>query len=438
MSHHIKSLLIEKMVTGGYGLGRSSTGKVVLVHGVIPGERVDVHVFRSKKKYDLAFVTAISKKSAKRLEPTCPLFMQCGGCTLQHLAYDDQVQYKKDIFLDDWTRFFGDAAFVSPLTFYQSANIYAYRQRIRLHLHDDELCFYRHHSTKAIPVDACFLAHDSINTCLEFLDKQESFQDIKCNLRELVLHHNPALNQCVVELFSERKLRPADKKRIDTLLLSEQIQSIRVYGKSDELLLVAGDPVEIRFSMPTDFGECNFNMIPGDFCQINMEQNNKMLDFIMKSIDHDRPHQVLDLFCGLGNFSIPLAKHGHRVTGIDLKRSSIRSAEKNCTINKTKASFVRMSAIAGIKNQIKQKNMFDVILLDPPRAGFKEGAHLLHTLNPTQIFYIACDQQTQMRDLRQIIDSGYRVKEVCLFDMFPQTHHLESLVVLEKESGVTL
>ena len=432
MVNHIRSLCIEKIVTGGYGLCRSSSGKIILVHGVIPGEIVDVQVFRSRKNYDLGFVTSISGTSPKRIHPVCKLHGQCGGCTLQQVSYDTQVQYKQEIFREDWQYFFKKTAHLSDIKFLEAPEPFAYRQRIRLHVEDGVPCFYRHHSNTPISVHNCVLAQDAINQCLRKLEMSQDFDELKYHLNELVLHHNPATHQCVVELFFTRKLRPADRKRIQQLLDISLIQSVRTYGKSQELLLVVGDKQDLHFSLETTIGTMQFKMIPGDFCQINMNQNQAMLDYILNRIDHHTPSRVLDLFCGLGNFSIPLAKYGHQVTGIDLKRSSIRSAEYNCRLNKTNATFFRMSAQEGLQQQIQQANSFDIVILDPPRAGFKDGAKEIAKLSAKQIFYIACDQQTQMRDIQQTLACGYRVKEICLIDMFPQTHHLESLIILEK------
>jgi 23S rRNA (uracil1939-C5)-methyltransferase len=434
MLNHIPSLHIEKIVAGGYGLGHSRQGKVILVQHVIPGENVSVRIFKSRKNYDLGFVTAIVDASPKRIQPVCRLFGQCGGCSLQHISYTDQTQYKREVFIEDWQRFFKETTTPANIRFLKASEPFSYRQRIRLHIDDhDAPSFYRHHSNKPIAVSHCFLAKDIINKCLQDLETSPVFDELQNHLNELVLHHSPADNQCVLELFSSRKLRPSDQKRLEQLLDLPTIQSIRIYGKSKELLFTAGDRQNIHFSMSTSAGIMNFQMIPGDFCQINMSQNQAMLDYILSRIDHGTSSRILDLFCGLGNFSIPLAKYDHQVTGIDLKRSSIRSAKLNCSLNQTKAEFIRMSAYDGVQEQIRQKNSFDIIILDPPRAGFKEGTKDLIKLSAQQIFYIACDQQTQMRDIQQILVSGYRIKEICLIDMFPQTHHLESLVILEKD-----
>ncbi len=433
MTNFIRSLHIEKIVTGGYGLGRSENGKIILVHNVLPGEIVDVQIFRSKKSYDLGFVTSISTPSDQRINPSCPYFNKCGGCTFQHLSYKDQIHYKQDIFLEDWQRFCQETNQHAKVEFLRASQPFAYRQRIRLHVVDAEVCFYRYHSTKPIVVEQCLLARYPINKCLQRLDDMQVWQDLLDHVSEIVLHHNPENDRCLLELFVTRKLRPTDEKRINSLLDLDLVQGIRVYGQSRELLLSVGDDSDIRFSMTNEYGTSSFVLIPGDFCQINMEQNQAMLDFVMNHIDHGQPCRILDLFCGLGNFAIPLARQGHRVTGIDLKRSSIRSAERNNLLNETGADFIRMSAEDGVQEEINQGNKYDIIILDPPRAGFKEGASDLHQLAAEKIFYISCDQQTQMRDLRQIVSRGYRVKEVCLVDMFPQTHHLESLVVLERE-----
>ncbi len=433
MANHIKDLRIDKIVAGGYGLGRTAAGKVVLVHGVIPGERVDVEVFRAKKSYDLAFVTSIVQPSPQRISPLCPLFGQCGGCTMQHLAYADQVQYKKEVFAEVWKSFFKNGSAQPDVHFFEAQDPFGYRQRIRLHIEDGVPCFYRHHSTKPVAVSKCVLAKEPINTCLSVLASSAPFQELKYHLNELVLHHNPENDSCVVELYFTRKLRPADRKYLRQLVNLEGIQSVRGYGESRELLCVEGDEVNIHFSMGTGASESSFTLVPGDFCQVNLAQNQGLLDFILTHVDHTQPSRILDLFCGLGNFSIPLARRGHHVTGVDLKRSSIRSAEANNELNKTDASFIRMSARDGVQAQLRQNRAYDIIVLDPPRAGFKDGAPDLSRLSAKQIFYIACDQQTQMRDLQEIIAGGYVVKDVCLVDMFPQTHHLESVVLLERD-----
>jgi 23S rRNA (uracil1939-C5)-methyltransferase len=431
MTNHIKNLPIDKLVAGGYGLGRTAAGKVVLVHGVIPGESVDVQVFRSKKSYDLGFVTAVVQPSPQRIQPLCPLFGQCGGCTLQHLAYEDQVQYKEQVFSEDWKRFFKQPLPHPDLHFLRAEDPFGYRQRIRLHIVDGNPCFYRHHSQKPIAVSACLLAKPPINDCLQRLDSLAVYQELKYHINELVLHHNPENDCCVLELYFTRRLRPTDRKYLRQLVNVDMIQSVRAYGEAGELICTEGDELNIHFSMGAAQSASSFSMVPGDFCQVNMAQNQTMLDFIMSHIDHDQSAQILDLFCGLGNFSIPLARLGHKVTGVDLKRSAIRSAENNNELNKTDATFIRMSAQDGVQAQIRQARVYDIVILDPPRAGFKEGAGDLAELKARQIFYIACDQQTQLRDLQQLIASGYAVKEVCLVDMFPQTHHLESVVMLE-------
>ncbi len=430
MSHHLKELGIEKIVTGGYGLGHSPTGKVVLVQGAIAGELLDVQIFKSKKSYDIGFITAIKEPSPLRIEPLCKHAGECGGCSLQHLAYDEQIRVKKEVFLEDWQRYFKDTI-LPKIEFYPAPAPFNYRQRIRLHLDDGDHCFYRHHSNKSIPVESCLLAKESINTSLDELKSQPAYSDLQEHLTEIVLHDNPANNRCIIELFFKRKLRPADKKRINALLKLPTIQAVRAYGSSSELLLLAGDDPKLHFSMENRYGSLAFSLIPGDFCQINMAQNQAMLDYVMARIDHDKPKRILDLFCGLGNFSIPLAKLGHKLTGIELKRSSIRNAEINGEQNGVNCKFLRTSAEKGLVDLITDGKTYDIIILDPPRSGFKDGALLVHKLSAQKIFYIACDQQTQMRDIKMISACGYEVVEVCLVDMFPQTHHLESIVVLQ-------
>ena len=436
MTQHLRALPIEKIVSGGLGLGRTPAGKVVLVSGVLEGELVDVQVFQEKKSYARAFVTAINEPSPLRITPRCEIASLCGGCSFQHIPYAEQSKIKQAIFVEEWQGLLKGTVPRPAITFVEAPSPFNYRQRIRLHLHDDDHCFYRHHSNKSIVVEQCPLAKESINYTLGDLESSLAYQDMRPHLREIVLHDNPHNNGCHLELFFKRKLRPADQKRLQRLLKLPRVNGLRAYGVSGELLLAIGDESVLSFTLDNDDGRFSFSVVPGDFYQVNLAQNQAMLSFIMARIDHTESKNVLDLFCGLGNFSIPLSCMGHQVVGMELKRSSIRSATKNSVANHTQCRFQRISAGKGVRGEIAQGEQYDIVILDPPRAGFKEGAKILADLSPQKIFYIACDQQTQRRDVEVIMSCGYLVTEICLVDMFPQTHHLESIVVLERSSSV--
>jgi 23S rRNA (uracil1939-C5)-methyltransferase len=172
---------------------------------------------------------------------------------------------------------------------------------------------------------------------------------------------------------------------------------------------------------------------PGGFCQVNADQNEKLVALVIEWAKLDLRHKVLDLFCGMGNFSLPLARQVKSVIGMDLQRSAIRSAKRNAGINGiANCTFSQNSAFAGAKSLAAAGEKFDIALLDPPRQGCAEVIPYLPQIGVSQIIYISCDPATLCRDLVLLDREGYEVEKMKMVDMFPQTHHLETIVSLRR------
>lgn len=198
---------------------------------------------------------------------------------------------------------------------------------------------------------------------------------------------------------------------------------------------VFGDDV-LTYSLPAlsaDSGSCSLSYQAGGFAQINREQNVAMLEIVRRLADFHGPEQVLDLYCGNGNFSLPVAGLVSQVTGIEEYAGSIAAARVNCTSNGiTNAEFICADAAAGIRRLADDGRRFDTIILDPPRTGAAEAMPEICRLNPDAIIYISCDPSTMARDCGMLIGNGYDVKECVPLDMFPQTFHIESVTLLQK------
>ncbi|MBA3002939.1 MAG: methyltransferase domain-containing protein [Desulfurivibrio sp.] len=174
---------------------------------------------------------------------------------------------------------------------------------------------------------------------------------------------------------------------------------------------------------------------PGGFCQVNLGQNENCIRLLLEWTREMKPGKALDLFCGMGNFSLPLAMQGWEVTGMDMQRSTIRSGVRNAATAglADHCQFSQESATKAARRLLVEKTPFDCLLLDPPRSGCAEIIPLLPGLNAKQIIYISCDPATLARDLVGLTKTGYRLVEARLVDMFPQTAHQETMVRLERE-----
>lgn len=431
MSH--EPLVIEKLVVGGLGLARRLDGMVVLLPGVIPAEKVRVRAVKKKKTFHLAEPDEIVEASPHRREPPCPYFGRCGGCHLQHIAAPYQDVVKKAIFCDEFRR--SGLLFACEQSRYLAApQPLAYRQRIRLHVRDGSFGFFARHSHDLLAIDACLLARPEINTVLAELSKASGWQDVAGHVSELEVQADPADSSCLLIMRFSRKPRPADKKSLQGLLAgADRIKAIIVQSiEGASYFSLPEGPIHLHYQLTLAGTNQLLDMAleAGGFCQVNVAQNQAMVDQLLAWLAPLPRGRVLDLFCGMGNFSIPLAATGMQVHGIDQQRAAIRAARRNRHNNGLVCEFRRSAALQGLAELVAAGETFDYVILDPPRSGFKEGSALLAALRPVIMVYVSCDQATLLRDLRTICDQGYRIKAITLVDQFCQTCHLEAMVLL--------
>jgi 23S rRNA (uracil1939-C5)-methyltransferase len=193
----------------------------------------------------------------------------------------------------------------------------------------------------------------------------------------------------------------------------------------------------LAYTLPSASPEanaCRLAYQPGGFAQVNRDQNRAMLELVRQLGCFQCSERVLDLYCGNGNFSLPIAGEVATVTGIEEYALSIAAAEANRTLNNiTNAEFICADAAAGLKQLAAGSRRFDTVILDPPRSGAAEALPGLCRLNPARIIYVSCDPSTLARDCGLLAENGYHVRECLPVDMFPQTYHLESVTLLQKQ-----
>ncbi len=444
----LETINITKIVNGGYGLAYLSTGQVTLVRHVLPNETLMITIEEVKKNHLFGKVQQILQEHPARILPPCKYYGQCGGCDLQHCDYATQLIIKKGIIEDLLDRQNQSAIreavhlMEDPLP---SPAIFAYRQRIRLQVGVRGVVgFHRFHSHDIIPIDACLLAGESINCTLSALQKHEDGIRL-CELStEVELQLNPLTGKTVCIFNFSRKARPADIESAKRFCQDiNEVERIFFVGtdfpitgpyveagkqeKTDHLLTI-NYPAITKTSRPFDL-----SWEAGGFCQVNLAQNRKLIETVLEFCQVTKTETVLDLYCGMGNFSIPLAMDAKEVFGIEGQGSAIRSAKSNAKkAGLSNTRFLKSSTHSACIELAEKGELFDCVLIDPPRLGAPDLASPLATITAKRLVYISCDPATLCRDLAALTDVGFTICKIQPVDMFPQTHHIETVVLLKK------
>ena len=441
----LHTLKIDKLVPGGFGLGRLGDGMVVLVRYVLPGEKVLVSESERKRDYIYASLQEVLVPSPDRIEPPCPLYGRCGGCDLQHAGPAAQLRLKKTMLAESLQRgaasIFHDRSLPieEPLAAPAQFN---YRQRIRLQVDNRQNFGFFHPGSHSVePVLQCLLANEQLNSVLRQLHSLGPFGDILQHSDSFELLLNPDENETVMLLHFKRKPRPADSS------LAAELKN-RINGLSSILLTVEGyglyDPLKRTFqadppimSYTSAIAALGSKLIltweAGGFCQVNLEQNSNLINLVLEMIGEGAHKNILDLYCGYGNFSLPAAKMAANVLGIDAQNAAVRSGRRNVLLNRVhNCNFEKNQVPLSLAAISAAKDSFDLIILDPPRRGAPEVVARLPELGAERIIYISCNPVTLARDLVALAEADYHLVRLVPVDMFPQTHHLESVALLQR------
>jgi len=442
---------IEKIINGGYGLARRENRQIILLRHVLPGETVKARILVEKQGFAEAVATEITEASAHRVIPPCPKYGTCGGCDLQCCDYEQQLLIKKGILQDLLRRAPRSELqqalplLAAPLA---SPRIFGYRQRLRLQIDEKgQPGFRRFHSHLCVPITTCLLARPELNQALEQLQTQAPFHRILGITTELELLLNPASSRVVCLFHLCRRPRPADMQQAaglgKMLPLVEKVlfcgQDFQPCGPDTCKAEDRGSSESLQLLLPPFPGHTDtpisLSWEAGGFCQVNLEQN---IQLIQTVLDFCRPGpglSILDLFCGMGNFSIALALQSASLLGIEGQGSAIRCARKNSTqAGLTNTLFEKSPIHERCRTLVTEGRGFDCVVIDPPRQGAPGLARQLAALTNKRLVYISCDPATLCRDLGELTHAGFAIKKIQPVDMFPQTHHIETVVLLEKET----
>ncbi len=429
---------IEKLVHSGLGLSHAENGQVILLEGAIPDETVQAKIHSTAKNLLKGSITKIITPSTHRILAPCPHYRKCGGCDFQHMDYSYQLQGKYDIVKDLLLRSDNQDLqnstnrLMPPLASPQQFN---YRQRIRLQVDKNQTVgFHKRRSHDCIAIQNCLLAEHTINDCLKELLLQKSFDKLLSQTDSLELLWDPDSSHINIIIHFKRKPRPADKQHAQDLTKSlSVIESIFFAGED---FIVTGRST-LSFTLPPIASHTSKSLYlsweTGGFCQVNLGQNQMLIETVLDFCKISKEESILDLFCGMGNFSIPLAEKAKTVLGIEGQASAIRSAKKNSTkVNQSNTEFIKRPIHQACKELVSENRIFDCVVLDPPRQGVPGLAKELAKLCSKRMVYISCDPATLFRDLSNLLNQDFVLQKLQPVDMFPQTHHIEIIAFLEK------
>lgn len=412
-------------------------GKTVFIKGALPSERVGFRIVRQKKQFDEAETVAIFKVSDERTVPQCRYFERCGGCSLQHISPAAQVAFKQRMTEEQLERIgkVRPQQILPPIY----GHVWHYRDRARFSVSLDKLCrlklgFQAKKTNDVVDISSCMLLPKPVS------DKLPAIRGLLQDLAEegsvaRFAEFYRGSEITVLNIAFKSKLRQNEENRIRQWFDSELSDGWQVwlqieggvsqpfYPKTDKTL---------KYTLP-EFGiEMPFR--PGDFTQINTDTNRLMVSRVVKMLDIRQGERIADLFCGLGNFSLPMAKSGADVVGIEGAENLVRRAQQNARLNgcDRQTDFIAANLFDCTEKTVASWERFDKMLIDPPKSGAYEVVKSLHTpYLPQKIVYVSCNPSTLARDAGVLVEKGYMLSQAGIMNMFAQTSHTESVAVFD-------
>ena len=400
-------VVIDRLDHQGRGIGYIN-GKIVFVKNALPGESVKVDVVRENKKFYEGIVLEYYSKSDDRECVACPYYEFCGGCDIMHMNYDFQHDYKVNKVKDIIRKFVKDDIDVLDISY---DNQFYYRNKATFHVKEG-IGYFKEKTYDLIDIDRCMISSNEINSVLVVLKK------MNLNNVNQVVVRSSYYDKSVMVIFS------VDVK-VDEEYLIDNLKDIvsSIYIKSDKYKLIYGNEYIIDM-----IGDKKFVISPDSFFQVNTPMAYKLYSKVKEYAGNLDNCNVLDLYCGTG--TIGLFVGGKSLVGVEINESAIHDANINKKLNGISAKFICGDSGKVLKGLNKN---FDVVIVDPPRSGLSElSINEVISVGASRIVYVSCDPVTLARDLN-IFKEFYNIKEISLFDLFPNTHHVESVCLMEKK-----
>ncbi|MGB5473847.1 MAG: 23S rRNA (uracil(1939)-C(5))-methyltransferase RlmD [Gammaproteobacteria bacterium] len=428
----VDQVTIESLTHDGRGVTHVD-GKAVFIEGALPGELIRFEYLATHSKFDEGRATGIHRASADRVTPRCPHFGICGGCSLQHLEAGAQIRAKQQVLLDNLQRIGGVVPedILPPLT----GPVWGYRNKARLGVKyvikkGRVLVGFRERRAPYVAdLTRCEVLHPSVGERIDQLATLLGELDGRARIPQIEVAVSDAATALVF-------------RHLDPLSAADQT---RLQGVADELrmhvyLQPAGPdtvhslmPVNsvLSYSLPEQQVELRFR--PNDFTQVNSVINRQMVARVLEMLALDRSDTVLDLFCGLGNFTLPMARLAGSVTGVEGEAGLVDRARDNARLNGLDNIALHVADLTADQRHVAWAGGgYNKVLLDPPRSGAVGVLDVLGNIHPQRLVYVSCHPGSLARDAGMLVSTyGYRLRAAGVMDMFPHTAHVESIALFE-------
>lgn len=429
-------VVVESLDQEGRGIAHAD-GKVIFIEGALPGERVNYASYRRKPSFEMAQVMDVSRPSFMRVEPRCVHFGMCGGCSMQHLESRAQVAAKQRILEDNLARI----GKVRPETLLPPIHglPWGYRQRARLSVRyvrkkDRTLVgFHEKRSSFVADMTRCEILPPKISRLIPLLAKLIDGLVIRERLPQIELACGDRVDVLVL-----RVLEPPAEQDLAALRAFADRHDIQFWlqpkGPDTAYPFHPPDAPPLTYTLP-EFG-IEMPFVPTEFTQVNSTLNRVMVHRAIRLLDPRPNEQIADFFCGLGNFTLPIARSGARVLGIEGSAALVKRAEQNATHNglTNNTQFQALNLFEMDEAALARLGKMDKWLIDPPRDGAIELVKAITPQTaPGRIVYVSCNPATLARDAEILVQvHGYALRAAGVMNMFPQTSHVESIAVFDR------
>ncbi len=428
---------IESLAHDGKGITHTD-GKVVFVPGTLPGEEVLYKLTGRRRNFDSGEIVEVLTASPDRVEPPCPHFYGCGGCSLQQMESGAQINFKQQTLLDNFSRLgkVTPESVLPPLT----GPSHGYRRKARLGVRyvpkkGGALVGFREKQSGYLTVmDSCSVLVPEVG---------ERIGD----LRDLITSMDGCNKIAQIEVACDdthsllvfRNLEPlsdADQERLDKFGKEHDL-NIYLQPKGPDSVTPLNQDHVVELSYHLNSFDLEYSFLPTDFTQVNSAINQEMVPLAIEMLELTDHDEVLDLFCGLGNFTLPIAKIAGHVVGVEGDEALVQRARENAERNSVKnAEFFAVDLQDEETGGIWLNNRYNKVLLDPPRSGALEIVQKMRKIKPERIVYVSCNPATLARDADELVNNqGYRLVSAGVMDMFPHTAHVESIALFQKENS---
>ena len=371
--------------------------KIVFIPKTIIGDIVDVDIVKCHKKYDSGRINKIICGSEDRIESLCPYYYVCGGCNISNLNYNKQLEYKKNKIINIFKRYLNMD--INP-DIIGSDNRYEYRNKITYKCIDGKLGLVSI-DNDIINIDRCYLVSDKVNKLYECISKEDLSKVSKVVVKE-------CNNGLILSIDGEFCIDNVKDK-----CLSIYINGKCVYKWADGYINIG----DIKYKVSLD-----------SFFQVNTDNIARLYDVVLKYGEFNKDDKVIDLYCGVGSISLYVSRYVDSVLGIEIINDAILDAQDNAKLN----NILNTKFICGDVSKLFDESVYgNKIIVDPPRTGLDNNTiDVFNKIDVDKLIYVSCDPMTLVRDLSKL--DKYKIEDVTLIDMFPQTHHVESVVCLSR------